>query len=686
MLVVKAVTSATANEFDSMTARAKLLGRTTSYTAAEVADAMVNLGRAGFDPDMMLGSIDHVLALARATDTELAEAARIAAASMRGFNLSASDMARISDVLSATANGSAQTLTDLGEAMKMVAPIAMEAGASVEDVSAMIATLANNAIIGTMAGTALARAYKNLAAEKTANQMREIGVAVADASGNMRPMSDILSDIGKATAGMGSKQKLAIFETLFGRGSAAALKLAAPSASLDSFRAKLDDVAGSAAATAKEMDSGLGGSFRKVMSAIEGGLIAIGKTIEAPLQTLTDAGTIVAGLFTTIVEQHPKTVAAVAGIAAGLTALGVALMGVGFVSIFAGAGIGAIATVIATVTGALTATISPALLVGGAIAGIGAGLLYLARNTKPVQAVGQAIGTYASGLGDMVSTVVSDATTAWGGIKAAISSGDTEAAMTVVTSTLKLLWARVVSFWMEKTSKFRSWWSDVSYKFSEVFIDAVAGIQKAWATMLNWMQKQWIKWETNLYKSKWYQNLVGKASEALGGPSAEEVKTTMLGMASAKRTKQRIAASDAKMRETKAEIEADRKSRQADLAAQKAKDDKERLGSVARAKADLEQARKDRDAAVAAAKKGAEDAAAKKKSGVPDFGGDFGGGLAAVGKASIAGTFSASAAAGLGTGSVLSLMRQFVIEGKKTSKNTKDMADAQKDLNMELAK
>ena len=128
MRLVQAVTQATDADFKALTKTAQRLGRDTSYTAQQAADAMVSLGRMGFSPTEIQASIDAVLNLARSTGTELAEAGDIAANSMRIFGIEASQMSDVADVLTVTANSSAQTLIDLFEALKMGGPQAAAAG------------------------------------------------------------------------------------------------------------------------------------------------------------------------------------------------------------------------------------------------------------------------------------------------------------------------------------------------------------------------------------------------------------------------------------------------------------------------------------------------------------------------------------------------------------------------------
>ena len=111
MRLVQAVTSSVGDAFESLTQTAQRLGRETSFTAQQVADAMIALGRMGFDPSEIEAAISSVLNLSRATGTDLAESADIAANSLRIFGLEAGKMTHVADILTATANGSARRRT-----------------------------------------------------------------------------------------------------------------------------------------------------------------------------------------------------------------------------------------------------------------------------------------------------------------------------------------------------------------------------------------------------------------------------------------------------------------------------------------------------------------------------------------------------------------------------------------------
>ena len=128
MRSVRAVTTASAADFASLAKQARDLGASTSFTAQQVAEGMSSLGRMGFDPTAIQGSIAAMMNLSRATGTELSTASQIAANNMAVFGLNANQSAKVADILALTANSSAQTLEDLGEALKTAAPFASQAG------------------------------------------------------------------------------------------------------------------------------------------------------------------------------------------------------------------------------------------------------------------------------------------------------------------------------------------------------------------------------------------------------------------------------------------------------------------------------------------------------------------------------------------------------------------------------
>lgn len=503
MRAVRAVTGATEAQFQSLREEAKRLGRTTSFTAGQVAEAMTELGRAGFKPEAILANTEAVLALARATSTELPRATEIAGAALRGFALPVDQMARVTDVLTATANGSAQTLEDLFEAMKPVAPIAAEAGASIEETAAAIAVLANNGIKGSLAGNALARAYKNLSNESKQAELRKFGVEAVDAQGNLRPLADIINDLAKATKGLGSAQRLSIFETLFGRGQAAALKLASSAEAFDELQDKIKNSAGLAAKTAEEMDAGIGGSFRKLLSAVEGIAIAIGEAIENPVRRAADAITKISGWITNLINQNQKLVITILKLTAVMIGIGIALVIAGVAIVAIGAVFGSLAAIITGVGAAigvlgtvLAALLSPIGLIVAAVIGIGGAIL-----------ISSGAGAEAiNWLGDQFNALKAIVTKVVGGMADALAAGDVELAAQILWLSIKLVWekgvAAINAAWLEAKRFFIStaqqmWFgalaaAQIGFHAIEVaWIETTAFLSKTWTNFASGFKKIW---------------------------------------------------------------------------------------------------------------------------------------------------------------------------------------------------
>jgi len=525
-----AVTGASEGDLKRLAEQAKELGRTTSSTASEVAALQTELGRAGFNPEEILKATPAIRDLANATQTDLAESALIAGSALRGFGLDASEAGRVADVLTLTANRSATTLTDLGEGMKMVAPIAASAGASIEDTAAAMGILANNGLRGTMAGTALARAYKNLANESKANELLEkTGVSAVDAAGNLRPLSDILAELGDATQGMGSAQRLDIFESLFGRGSTAALKLSESGAQFRSLRDELMNAQGAAATTSAKMNDTLGGTFRRIMSAAEGVQIAIGEALAPSFRFLEGALTGPLGMLAEFIDKNQWIVTIVAASVAGIAALGLAFVGIGT----ALATIGMALSGLGTLVGFLSA-MAPLIVPLLAIAAVATAVGLLANHFGVLEGMKDGILGFFGVLGEIAGTTIS-------GITAALQSGDWEAAGQIAMDGLKAAWAAGVA-------ELVGIWEGFKLYLIEAFAGAVVAIQEMWTNMQNKISNAILEQAS---QEDWMGNLWSKI---LGVDMREENRRTaslnaQLGLTGPSATEQAQATVDAMTRD-----------------------------------------------------------------------------------------------------------------------------------------
>lgn len=155
MAKVKAVSGANAEEFKRLSDQAQELGRSTFFTASEVANLQLNLSKLGFTVVEIEQATQGVINLSIATGSDLARAATVAGNAIRGFQLDASETTRVVDVMAVAFTSSALDIEKWQTSMTKVAPIAAMAGFSIEETAAIMAKLSDTGIEASIAGTSL---------------------------------------------------------------------------------------------------------------------------------------------------------------------------------------------------------------------------------------------------------------------------------------------------------------------------------------------------------------------------------------------------------------------------------------------------------------------------------------------------------------------------------------------------
>lgn len=214
---VKALSGATAEEMEALTEKAEEMGKKTSFTASQSADALGYMALAGWNTEEMLDGIDGVLNLAAASSMDLATASDIVTDAMTAFGMSADETNRFVDVLAATSTSSNTTVEMLGQSFKYVGAICGAMGYSIEDAGAALGMMANSGIKAEQAGTSLRSLLTRLStnAGASANSLgaldiltQRLGVSFYDSSGNARDLSDVLVETRAAWAGLNVEEQV----------------------------------------------------------------------------------------------------------------------------------------------------------------------------------------------------------------------------------------------------------------------------------------------------------------------------------------------------------------------------------------------------------------------------------------------------------------------------------------------
>nr|WP_045177267.1 phage tail tape measure protein [Escherichia coli] len=297
-------------QFKALREQALKLGSETQFTASDAASGQSFLAMAGFTPQAIQAALPGVLNMALAGGVELGETADIGSNILTQFNLTADQMDRVGDTLTAAFTRTNTDLRALGETMKYTGPVAAKLGISLEEAAAMGGMLANNGLRGSYAGTAMRASLSRLASppKAAADALKELGVSVADARGKMRPMEDVLLDLYKATQKYGQVDQVSFFKDIAGEEAFVGLQTlvaAAGSGELQKLTRELQGARGEADRVAKVMADNLDGDLKNLDSAWEGLRIRISDLVDGPLRSVTQWLTRVLEKITSLAQAHP---------------------------------------------------------------------------------------------------------------------------------------------------------------------------------------------------------------------------------------------------------------------------------------------------------------------------------------------------------------------------------------------
>lgn len=298
MSSVAAISGATTEELEQLTEKAKQMGATTKYTAAESADAFGYMALAGWKVDDMLSGIDGVLNLAASSNMDLAQASDIVTDYLTAFNLTAEDSAHFVDIMTYAMANSNTTTAMLGEAYKNCAATAASMGYSVEDTTAVLMTMANAGIKGGEAGTALNAIMTRLATDtkNCASELAEYGVNVYDAEGNMQSLSSILEGVSDHWETLTDQEQASLAKMLAGTNHYAALQTimsglsdSAEEAgmSFGDYTKALEECEGAATDMSHTMIDNLQGDMTILDSAVDGVKLSLSESLNPALRDVT---------------------------------------------------------------------------------------------------------------------------------------------------------------------------------------------------------------------------------------------------------------------------------------------------------------------------------------------------------------------------------------------------------------
>jgi len=375
-------------EMEALRKQARQLGDNTAASADDAASAQIIIAKSGGDADAIQAATPVTLNMALSNQRSMEENAALLTGMKSAFQLSNDQIAHIGDVLSMTMNKTAADFDGLSDALTYAAPVAKNAGVSIEQTAAMVGALHDAKITGSMAGTGSRAILSRLQAPtgKAFEAIKELGVKTSDARGNTRPIFSILKEMQRSFEknNLGTSQRGEYMKTIFGEeasSAAAVLMTAASTGKLDKLTAAFKASDGKTEELVKIMQDNLGGDFKEFQSAYE----AVGTDLfdqqNDALRKLTQTATRYVLKLDGWITRN-KSLATTIGVVAGGA---LALIGV----------IGGIGLVSWPVVMGINAIIAAAGLLGTTLAAMGSAIVsVLVAVTWPVVAV---VGAFVAG-------------------------------------------------------------------------------------------------------------------------------------------------------------------------------------------------------------------------------------------------------------------------------------------------
>jgi TP901 family phage tail tape measure protein len=322
--------------------QARNLGATTMFSAGEAAGGQSFLAMAGFTPDAIQNAMPGILSTAAAAGVDIASAADIGSNILSGFNLDSSEMGRVGDVLTSAFTRGNVDLMSLGETMKYVAPVASDLGVSIEQTAAMAAKLGDNGIKSSMAGTGMKAIFSRLAAgpKMAKKALSGLGVSAVNDAGKMRPMVDILKDIGKATEGLDDDKRLEALKGIAGLEAVSSLSVLVKEAKSGKLQKLIEEILndkGASQKVASVMADNASGDLKELLSSIQDVAIEITSLNGGPLRDIIQSATRITRNIGDWIRANPELAATLAKIAAVTSAV---LLGFGALALIVGALLG----------------------------------------------------------------------------------------------------------------------------------------------------------------------------------------------------------------------------------------------------------------------------------------------------------------------------------------------------------
>lgn len=330
MSQVKTLSHATAGEMGQLSTAALTLGQSIGFSASQVADAEIELVKAGVSvKDILGGALVGALNLAAAGQIDVGEATSIASSAMVQFGLKGKDVTHIADLLAAGADKALGGVSDLGTALKYAGPVAASLGVSLDETVGVLAEFAQNGILADQAGTSLRGMLSSLTSpSQVANDvLTKYKITLFDSAGRFIGLAAAAGQLHDKLGPLTQAERSYALGQIFGNQqiTAANVLLKDGAAGVQKWTKAVNDQGFAAEQAAGKMDN-LNGDLKKLGAAFESDLIQAGSAANGPLREMAKTVTGLLKLFGDLPEGVQQTALVIVAAGAAATLAGGAFL------------------------------------------------------------------------------------------------------------------------------------------------------------------------------------------------------------------------------------------------------------------------------------------------------------------------------------------------------------------------
>jgi len=285
----------------ALSEKIKTLSRSMGELPLEVSKAAISLASANFSPKAIEASLQGVINLSRGTDYGLADSAKLIANLSASFKLLGADQSAaqqidivnklVSQLVKATNLGTIE-IEDLRESLKYAGGTAAELGIKLPVILGFLAELGDSSLKASLGGTSL-----NIVMLRMATNLDKIKAVLpgfnltTDGNGNVDLVSS-MSDLYKATEKFSNVKKIDFFNDIFNIRGARAVLGAKNIENIENHIEKLNKVTDLAVKAQQQMNSGVGGVWRRLTTEASLLNIEIGEKLNKEFKVMGEVVTV----------------------------------------------------------------------------------------------------------------------------------------------------------------------------------------------------------------------------------------------------------------------------------------------------------------------------------------------------------------------------------------------------------